>query len=126
MNSPTLDTLKRLSQGFILGNSTIGAHDLIRFGGLLRVSTSTTYGGQMNLRQVVNQLRKERGRARKELERLEAALVALENVGARDFRRVARKVRKSRRKLSAAARRRIGQAQKARWAAIRKSKAAKV
>jgi hypothetical protein len=80
----------------------------------------------MNLRQLVKQLRNERDRARKELERLEAALVALENVGARDFRKVARKVRRGRRKLSAAARRRIARAQRARWAAIRKAKAAKV
>jgi hypothetical protein len=41
-NSPTLDTLNRLSQGFILGNSTIGAHDLIGFGVLLCVPASTT------------------------------------------------------------------------------------
>jgi hypothetical protein len=80
----------------------------------------------MDLRQLIKQLRKERNRAKKEFERLEAALVAMEKVGARDFRRVARRVRKGRRKFSAAARRRIAQAQKARWAAIRKSKAAKV
>jgi hypothetical protein len=55
---------------------------------------------------VVQQLRKERERARKEVQRIDAALAALGNVSSNVASRV----------MSAAGRRRISLAQKARWA----------
>jgi len=64
-----------------------------------------------NLAGVVQQLRKERDRAARELERLNAALAAL-NGGS--HRRTA-----TRRTISAAGRARIAAAQRARWAKVR-------
>ena len=78
-----------------------------------------------DLDRILTQLQAERSRARKELHRLGAAIVAVGKlVGNNPGLGRARKVR-ARRKLSAAARRRIGEAQKARWAKLRKEKAAK-
>jgi len=64
----------------------------------------------MNLAGVVQQLRKERDRAARTLEQLDAVLAALNGIG--------RKMR-ARRRLSAAARARIAAAQRARWAKVR-------
>ena len=63
-----------------------------------------------NLPGVVQQLRKERDHAARTVERLDAALAALDGVGRKAG---------SRRHLSAAARARIAAAQRARWAKVR-------
>jgi hypothetical protein len=65
-----------------------------------------------NLSVVVMRLRKERERVQKEAQRIDAALAALGSVSANDSTR--------RHSMSAAARRKIGLAQKARWAKQRK------
>ena len=65
-----------------------------------------------NLAGVVQQLRKERDRAVRTVERFDAALAALDGVG---------RAAGSRRHLSAAARARIAAAQRARWAKARGS-----
>jgi hypothetical protein len=67
----------------------------------------------MNLAGVVQQLRKERDQAARTVERLEAALAAL-NGGS-----YGRKT-ETRRKISAAGRARIAAAQRARWAKVRR------
>jgi hypothetical protein len=59
-----------------------------------------------NMAGVVQQLRKERERAHKEVQRIDAALAALGNVSPNGASRT----------MSAAARRRISQSQKERWA----------
>ncbi len=78
-----------------------------------------------NLRGIVQQLKTERDRAQKEMERLNAALMALGNLGSQSgaLRRV--RTVKRRKPLSAAARKKIAAAQRARWAkwkAARRSK----
>ena len=77
-----------------------------------------------NLRQVLNQLRGERSRTKKELNRLDDAIAAFEKLVGNNARPAARKPR-ARRKLSTAARSKIAKAQKARWAKLRHGKAAK-
>jgi hypothetical protein len=78
-----------------------------------------------NLGRILKQLRRERSRTQKELSRLGDAIAAIEKlVGNNPGPARARKPR-ARRKLSAAARKRIGRAQKARWAKLRKEKSAK-
>jgi len=67
----------------------------------------------MNLAGVVQQLRKERDRAARTVEQLDAALAALDGVSPK------RTVTRSR--LSAAARARIAAAQRARWAKVRRT-----
>jgi len=67
-----------------------------------------------NLSGIVQQLKTQRDRAQKELERLNAALIALENPANQDGRRGRRA--KSRKPLSPAARKKIAAAQRARWA----------
>lgn len=67
-----------------------------------------------NLAGVVQQLRKERDRVAKDVQRLDAALAALNGAG--------RGKRTSRRKLSASGRARIAAAQRERWAKIRARK----
>ena len=64
-----------------------------------------------NLANVVQQLRIERDRAATEVQRLDAAIAALNGAG--------RSRRTNRRRLSAAARARIAAAQRARWAKVR-------
>jgi hypothetical protein len=65
-----------------------------------------------DLRHVLKQLKTEKKRAQKELERLEEAISA--------FGRLFRKrAVKARRKLSVAARKRIAAAQRARWAKLK-------
>jgi hypothetical protein len=78
-----------------------------------------------NLSGIVQQLKTERDRAQEEVEQLNAALMALGNLGSQSagLRRV-RSV-KSRKPLSAAARKKIAAGQRARWAkwkAARRSK----
>ena len=77
----------------------------------------------VNLAQVIKGLRTERSRARKEVRRLEKAIAALGRLDGKHGRQ-AQKTRK-RRKLTAAAQRKISQAQKARWAKLRQEKTAK-
>lgn len=68
----------------------------------------------VNLAGVVQQLRKERDRAARALEQLNAALAALNGAS---YGRLAR----TRSRLSAAARARIATAQRARWAKVRRN-----
>jgi len=77
----------------------------------------------LNVQSVLNELRNQRRRTQAELKRLDRAIAALRplssgNPGTERGRGI-------KRTLSAAARRRISQAQKARWAKIRRQKAAK-
>lgn len=75
-----------------------------------------------NLSAVVSQLRRERERVSRELERLDSAIAALNHVGGRSNGRKAaagNRGRRPRRKLSAAARARIAAAQRARWAKVK-------
>ena len=69
-----------------------------------------------NLSGIVQQLKTQRDRAQKEVERLSAALMALGNLEGQSggLRRV--RTVKSRKPLSAAARKKIAAAQRARWA----------
>jgi len=71
-----------------------------------------------NLDQIVRDLKSER-------DRLDAAIHALEGVGASTNRRASKplpRLRLGRRKMSAAARRRIAAAQRARWAKVKGQK----
>ena len=71
----------------------------------------------LNLAKVVGQLKKERERARKEVDGLDTALKVLGNLMSPNRRSTgARTVAKARRPMSAAARKRIAAAQRARWA----------
>jgi hypothetical protein len=74
----------------------------------------------VDLAQVIKGLRAARGRAQKEVARLEKAIAALGRLGRSPGRQPAK-----RRKLTAAARKKISQAQKARWAKLRQQKTAK-
>lgn len=70
-----------------------------------------------NLAKVVAQLRQQRAEARKKVEQLDQALAALGSIdGLRSGGRNSRNVGKKGRTMSAAARRRIAAAQRARWA----------
>ena len=70
-----------------------------------------------NLVKVVAQLRKQRDEAQRQVEQLDQALAALGSVdGLRLRGRSPQKVRRKGRTMSAAARRRIAAAQRARWA----------
>jgi hypothetical protein len=78
-----------------------------------------------NISGVVTQLRRERDRLSRELERLDNAIAALDHIGGRGRKSSSRNNgRTARRKLSAAARARISAAQRARWAKV-KAKLAK-
>jgi uncharacterized protein (DUF3084 family) len=69
-------------------------------------------GDMANLQQIFKQLKKEQKRAQKEVRELEAALTAFGKL-------VGKQAAKTQRQLSAAARKRISAAQKARWAKLR-------
>jgi hypothetical protein len=71
-----------------------------------------------NLSAVVQQLKKERANAQGVVARLDAALKALGHLGSGNFSS------RPRRKMSAAGRKRIAAAQRARWAKVRKQKTA--
>ncbi len=75
-----------------------------------------------NISGVVTQLRQERDRLSRELDRLDNAIAALGHIGGRRNGRTGfatRRERRPRRKLSAAARARIAAAQRARWAKVK-------
>jgi hypothetical protein len=69
-----------------------------------------------NLSGIVRELRKERQRASAQIERIDAALAALGGLNSKV------RVRGKRRTMSAAARRKIAAAQRARWAKVRAGK----
>jgi len=69
-----------------------------------------------NLTGVVRQLRKERQRAQKQVETIDAALAALESLNSRG------PSRKMGHTMSASARRKIAAAQRARWAKLKARK----
>jgi hypothetical protein len=77
-----------------------------------------------NMNVVISQLERQRKQAQQELSRLDAALSALRGLngssrtGGRGFSAMGR----PRRKISAAGRRRIAEAQRARWAKLRQQK----
>ena len=79
----------------------------------------------VNLAQVIKGLRVERSRAQKEVDRLEKAIVALGKLNGHPGRQAQRNETRKRRTLTAAARKRISRAQRARWAKIRQRKATK-
>ena len=79
----------------------------------------------VNLAQVIKGLRAARGRAQNEVRRLEKAIAALGKLGGNPGRQAQGSGTGRKRKLSAAARKRISQAQKARWAKLRQQKTAK-
>src|SRR2546430_11990661 len=93
------------------------------------LSSTNSFGEQrrsmVNLTQVIKGLRAERGRAQKEVDRLEKAIAALGKLEGHSGRQAQRNEARKKRKLSAAARKRISQAQKARWAKLRQQKTAK-
>ncbi len=80
----------------------------------------------LNLTKAVRQLRKEREQARRRLEQLDTALKALSGVGGLNRGTVRNRTKSGKRRpMSAAARKRIAAAQRARWAkwkAARKKK----
>jgi len=78
----------------------------------------------VNLGNALAQLRGERNRIHKELGRLDDAISALQKLGSDHSASALTSRPRVRRKLSAAARRKISLAQKARWAKIKKRKAA--
>jgi hypothetical protein len=71
-----------------------------------------------NLGQMLKQLRKERGRAQNQLQRLDEAIGVFEKLVGNNSQGAPRKNSKRVRKLSAATRRRMAKAQKARWAKL--------
>jgi len=82
-------------------------------------------GTMTNLTGVVRQLQKERQRVHGEMERLNAALAALGSLGGLDAKSKGSRVAKARRPMSAAARKKIAAAQRARWAKWKKNKRTK-
>jgi len=84
----------------------------------------------VNLQEMFEQLERERKRARKELEHLDDAISAFGKVVGKSGRRAAaqteKTVRRVRRKLSAAGRKRIAAAQRARWAKVKQQALKKV
>ena len=78
-----------------------------------------------NLTGVIRQLRKEKQRLHGEMERLNAALAALGSVGGLERRSKGSRMPKVRRPMSAAARKKIAAAQRARWAKWKKNKRSK-
>jgi hypothetical protein len=76
------------------------------------------------LARIVNHLRGQRAQAQAEVDRLDRAIQALSDVG-RGAGRGAGRLPKAPRHMSAAARKRIADAQRARWARIRAAKAGK-
>ena len=82
------------------------------------------------LDKILKHLLKERTAARKELEKIETAVVAFEKLVGKAVRKGAaqseKAVRRARRQLSAAARKKISAAQKMRWAKLKQQIAKKV
>src|SRR5215469_18563363 len=85
------------------------------------MKSALTQGGIMpNLNPTLQQLREERRSARQRIERLDSAIATLEGLLLRDARRVRQDAGRPKPALSAAARGRIAQAQRIRWAKARK------
>lgn len=84
----------------------------------------------VSLEKILKQLRKERKGVIKELEKVEAAVIAIEKLVGKAVRDGASRGEKAlgstRRKLSAAGRKRIAAAQKARWAKLKQQVAKKI
>ena len=78
-----------------------------------------------NLTGVIRQLRKEKQRVHGEMERLNAALAALGSLGGLQGRSRPFRAPNVRRPMSAAARKKIAAAQRARWAKWKKNKRTK-
>jgi hypothetical protein len=78
----------------------------------------------VNVGRTLTKLRQERSRTNKDLARLDGAISALERLVGDHSAPVRTSKPRTRRKLSAAARKKISEAQKARWAKTRKQKAA--
>ena len=79
-------------------------------------------GTVTNLTGVIRKLQKERRRVHGEMERLNAALAALGSRGSLEGKSKPSRAPKTRRPMSAAARKRIAAAQRARWAKWKKNK----
>ena len=79
----------------------------------------------VNLGRMLSQLREERIRVQKELDRLDEAIAAFEKLLGANPRAQARERSAGKRKVSAATRRKMSKAQKARWAKLRQQGAAK-
>lgn len=75
-----------------------------------------------NLGGIVRELKTQRDRAQREVEQLNAALTALGNVGNGNGRLNRGLAARKRKPMSAAARRKIAAAQRARWAKWKKNK----
>jgi len=73
-----------------------------------------------NLDNALQQLREERKQAQVQVEKLDSAISVIESLGGRNFLARARNSSQPKRAVSAAARRRMAQAQRARWAKVRK------
>ena len=73
-----------------------------------------------NLSGVIRQLRKERQRVHAEMQRLNAALAALGSLGGPEGKAKRSRASKVRRPMSAAVRKKIAAAQRARWAKWKK------
>ena len=78
-----------------------------------------------NLGQMLRQLRKERGRAQNQLERLDEAIGVFQKLVGTNSRGAAVKTSRNGRKISAATRRKMAKAQKARWAKLQQQVKAK-
>ena len=79
-------------------------------------------GTMTNLTGVIRKLRKERQRVHGEMERLNAALAALGSLGGPEEKAKRSRAPKTRRPMSAPARKKIAAAQRARWAKWKKNK----
>ena len=77
-----------------------------------------------NLAQMMEELKAERRHAAKELQRLDKAIGAVGKLLVSNSTSVQGRKPRVRRRLSAAARKRIADAQRARWAKLKKQKAA--
>jgi hypothetical protein len=78
-----------------------------------------------NLGRMLRQLRGERSRAQKELDRLNEAIAVFEKLVGTNSRERMRTNSKAPRKFSATTRRKMSKAQKARWAKLRQEGAGK-
>ena len=78
-----------------------------------------------NLGQILKQLQEQRSRAKKEVERLDEAIAAIQKLVGTNSGGATRKGPRARRKLSTATRRKIARAQKARWAKLRQQQKTK-
>src|ERR1700687_581645 len=82
---------------------------------------SISLGGPMaNLDNAIQQLHQERKLAQLQVEKLDSAIVVLEDLTGRKFGTVLRDGAQPKRVVSVAARRRMARAQRARWASARK------